>query len=70
MRECGCWASVLTSHHSTEVESNLVNVLLAITALLFACHLPLPVAAYVFTCPDPNLPSWLLEMDLLNQQNK
>ena len=57
MRECGCgcWTSVLTSHHSTEVESNVVNVLLAIIALLFACHLPLPCC---------------IEMDLLNQQNK
>ena len=34
MRECGCgcWLSVLTSHHSTEVESNLVFTLSAVTA--------------------------------------
>ena len=61
MRECGCgcWMSVFTSHHCTEVESSLVNVLLAITAYyncLPATSLS-PVAAYVFTCPDPNLPS-------------
>ena len=43
--------------HSTEVESNLVNVLLAITALLFAATSLSLIAAYGFTCPVPNLPS-------------
>ena len=56
MREWGwgCWLSVLPSHHSTEVESNLVVVLFAITAFFFAHHTPsLLLLVICFTCPNP-----------------
>ena len=56
MRECvwGCWLSVLTSHHSTEADNNLAMALFAITAFLFARHIPSPLLLVMcFTCPNP-----------------
>ena len=54
---CGCWPSMLTSHHCREVESNLVTnlfTLSAITAFSFAHHIPSPLLLVMcFTCPNP-----------------
>ena len=55
----GAWVwvlavSALTSHHTTEVDSNLVMALFAITANLFARHIPsILLLVMCFTCPNP-----------------